>query len=190
MNKRQNPQPNPLLASVCIRIGLLEKDSKTSYGSEKGKAHLIFNWILESSTCTFIGWIGVNLIADYGTRPNRSDNLAHSNWALQSTDLLVNALILILIISAQVFRFALVIAKEEESKVKRSTKNRRLFALYLISLILIIFWRMSFLDGLQYGLFIPNAQIFSILWVIVSTIFFTGLVGFWPYLLSEIFRKK
>ena len=134
-----------------------------------------------------MSWVLLNLWADFGLTFASHVTFSHANWALQTSDLYLNMLELVMIAYAQFLKFSYALFRvEPESRFISKGKHFNL-ALTIFSLVFgALLWRLSFVDSRTYPPLCPNAMVFMAEWIFWSIVGFAGYTGFWRYALFRV----
>lgn len=190
--KERTLQKQPAIINLSRRVGLI-KQAESSEPLAKRTTGIRYGlaWIAEYAGTTYFGWLLVNMMADFGTRPNRPNRFNHSDWSLQTQDLIVNLCVLTIIFTAQLFKFNFQLVRDRDYKGK-IVKGRFYFVPLLTAGLLtgVLYFRLNHLPQVEYDLFIPNALAFSLFWIFVSTLSFFGYKGLWTAILLAILKGK
>lgn len=188
MDGRPTPSFNPLLIWIVMKLGLIRASNpQEKFKVSQPKAKHVLSWVLEYFGCVLFGWLALNLVAIYGSKAARPVIVEHSNWAMQTGDGVVNFTILFLIFVSQIFIF--MIRRISGKKSENSFRRGKYFAIPLIFILIglvALFLRFRQLEPIEYPLYIPNPEVFSVLWIAVSSIVFLGYLGLWKYILIGI----
>lgn len=193
MKKQESKlQKQPAIISLSRRVGLIKQaESSEPLAQRITGIRYGLAWIAEYAGTTYFGWLIVNMMADFGTRPNRQYQFNHSDWSLQTQDLIVNLCVLTIIFTAQLFKFNFELVRDRDYKGK-IVKGRFYFVPLLTAGLLtgVLYFRLKHLPQVEYELFIPNALTFSLFWIFVSTLSFFGYKGLWTAILLAILKGK
>jgi hypothetical protein len=176
------PIPSRMLSQFCIRNGLLVFRNGGSHAKKRGKYSIdaAFSLLLQLVASVLFSWAALNIFADFGPMKYTSSNgvrYSHSDWALQSVDLIQNIFICVLTVGFSLVKFCIFLAILKKRYLKIGPT---LYALILVLMVTTTCWIWYQLGtGItQYNLFISSSLEFAASLVAMSSLLFLGIDSF------------
>lgn len=129
----------------------------------------LLRFLIQMGLATLIGWVLAN---DWATHPYRASWTQfywHSDWALQTTDLSINLMIIAAIVLGQLLLFATRACKKFSDFSYGFLVGLILFALTLFAL-----YKRTVNLKIAYTVSIETVLQFSLIWIFISIILFLG----------------
>ncbi len=195
MGESKTPVINPALINFALKLRLLSN----SGAQDNPKIQIVkpahyFTWGFGFLSNLAWGWFMANMMAVHGLKYTRSLDVDHSDWALQTYDLAVNFLVIAAIFLAQISWF--ISARLADDDFKGVVSRGKLFFaphMLVVGCFVLLALRLNQLPPIEYPYYLPNPFIFCIAWTITATLFFLGLLGFWRFIVMELYgdiKKK
>jgi hypothetical protein len=160
------------LAGVLLlrKLKIVRHQSKNARWSYfRTLAGSLSRFIAQIIISILVGWLAANWYADVGWGGGYPRVKSHSDWALQTTDFMVNVNIVAAIIIGQLVLFSIRVTRKE---LPLGFGFWVILALFIALIFLVL--RRSETFNVEYDLHLSTPTTFSIAWIFASVMIFPG----------------